>query len=250
MNMMKSLLRSRLLWLAVGAVVLLVVGYAAFVYVRFQRFRPRITRIGEFMTSPETYPDIVIHGGKRCGDAPFIIPTTGYLGVGWNDGAWPLYQHTGLDIFSPDGADNVTPIYAVYDGYLTREEHWRSAVVIRHPDFELLPEVTAGQEFWTYYTHMASVDGSESFIDAAFPRGTREVFVEQGTLLGYQGSWSGSLDRLDMSRHLHLSLPLTDADGSFLNETEIRNTLDPIPFLGLEQNEDGIYVCLAGYSED
>ncbi len=235
--------RNRVIWSLTAVGALIVGGYAAFVFFRFQQFRPRIERIGAYMEDPSPYEHLTLAGGERCGDAPFIIPSSGYLGVGWNDGAWPLYQHTGLDIFSAEG-ENITPIYAVYDGYLTREESWRSAVVIRHPDFEELPEITKGREFWTYYTHMASVDGETSFIAEAFPPGTREVFVEQGTIIGYQGSWSGSVERTDMSRHLHISLPLTDSDGSFMNETEIRNTLNPIPFFGLELNDEGVYVCL------
>ena len=39
---------------------------------------------------------------------------------------------------------------------------------------------------------MASADGQTEFIDPAFPRGTREKFVEAGTLLGYQGTWWGA----------------------------------------------------------
>jgi hypothetical protein len=78
---------------------------------------------------------------------------------------------------------------------------------------------------------MASTDGSESYIDAAFPPGTSERFVEQGTLLGYQGDYGG--DGYAVAMHLHFSIVLSDADGNFLNEALLENTLDPSPYLGL-----------------
>ena len=240
---MKKLLRSK--WLRWTIFIGLVMVTAVFFYITSvsRNFRSRVSRIGPFMANPSAYEDWIVTGGERCGDAPFLIPSSGYLGVGWNDGVAPLYQHTGHDIFSPDGADNVTPIYAVYDGYLTREEHWRSAVIIRHPDFDELPDIVGDEKIWTYYTHMASQDGTESFISEEFPRGTREKFVEAGTLLGYQGSWAGTTER-DMSRHLHLSIVKSDANGTYLNETEIVNTFDPTPFFGFELTENGILKCL------
>jgi hypothetical protein len=36
--------------------------------------------------------------------------------------------------------------------------------------------------------------------------------------------------------HLHFSIVLGDGQGSFRNELEIENTLDPSPYLGLEVN--------------
>ncbi len=203
----------------------------------------RISRIGEWFAAQQVHADWQIAGNQRCGDAPMLMPTTGFIGVGWRDGAPPVYQHTGFDIFSPDSADNITPIYAAYDGYLTREAHWRSAVIIRHPNDPVLTELTGGEQIWTYYTHMAAKDGEESFISVEFPRGTREKFVEAGTLLGYQGSWSGDPNR-NMGRHLHFSITRSKADGSYTNETQIENTLDPTPFLGLTMTEDGFLLCL------
>lgn len=239
---MRKIIRSRWVRRFVAFMVLAVVVVVVYFALVTRDFRTRVGRIRPFMDNPAAYPDWHIIGGERCGDAPMLMPSTGYIGVGWNDGFAPLYQHTGYDIFSPDGADNVTPIYAVFDGYLTRENHWRSAVIIRHPDFAALPEIVGDEQIWTYYTHMASRDGEESFISADFPRGTREKFVEAGTLLGYQGSWSGSAER-NLTRHLHLSVVKSDANGSYLNETQIANTLDPLPFLGLTRDANGIIRC-------
>ncbi|MEM7335130.1 MAG: M23 family metallopeptidase [Chloroflexota bacterium] len=240
---MLKILRSK--WLRWTLLVGLLAVAAVFSYISLasRNFRTRVSRIGPFMSNPADYDDWVLIGGERCGNAPFLIPSSGYLGVAWNDGVAPLYQHTGFDFFSPDGADNVTPIYAVYDGFLTREDHWRSAVIIRHPDFDELPAIVGDEKIWTYYTHMASQDGTESFISEEFPRGTREKFVEAGTLLGYQGSWAGTAER-DMSRHLHLSIVKSDNNGAYLNETEIANTFDPTPFFGLTMRDDGIIQCL------
>ena len=107
-------------------------------------------------------PEWTVLAGVRCPpDAPMVMPTAGYIGFGWDDSFRPGHRHSGYDIFTPDRAVNVTPVIAAYDGYLTREPDWSSAVIIRHPDF---PAVVPDEQIWTYYTHMASADGSQSFI--------------------------------------------------------------------------------------
>ncbi len=215
---------------------------ALYILVQGKSLAARFSRIDAWLANPASRSEWGLRGGIYCGDAPMMFPSDGFIGVSWNDGVAPLYQHTGLDIFSPDGADNVTPIYAAYDGYLTREAHWRSAVIIRHPDFNELPHLTNGEQIWSYYTHMASRDGESSFIAPDFPPGTYEKFVEAGDLLGYQGSWSGS-DNFNIARHLHFSIVKSYEDGGYANETRIRNTYNPLPFLGLVRDENGSVTC-------
>lgn len=232
-----------ILFLAAIFILLISGSYA---YLRSQRRTTRIERIRTWLSNPAAHPEWLIHIGERCGDAPMLIPTTGFIGVAWRDGAPPVYQHTGYDIFSPDGADNITPIIAAYDGFLTREATWRSAVIIRHPnfpEFEGIPEGVAGRDIWTYYTHMASADGQTSYIAPEFPPGTYAVFVKAGTLLGYQGTWSGNAER-PTGLHLHFSITKSVSDGGYANETQIENTYDPLPFLGLTENNQGIITCL------
>jgi hypothetical protein len=114
-------------------------------------------------------------------------------------------------------------------------------LIIRIPEDPLNP----GQQVWTYYTHMADSDGN-SYILPEYPPGTSEVFVEAGTLLGYQGNFSGDPNN-PVGIHLHFSIVKDDGQGKFLNELEIQNTLDPSPYLGLQlnadQNRDQIPVC-------
>lgn len=211
---------------------------------RRQLAGPRIPRIGPWFANPVAHADWQVEIGSRCGNAPMIFPTTGFIGVGWGDGLWPFYQHTGYDIFSPAGAENVTPNIAAYDGYLTRETDWLSTVIIRHPDFPPFDgsPLAPGEQIWSYYTHMASPNGSLSYVDPAFPPGTREKFVTAGTLLGYQGTWSGRPND-PVGLHLHFSIATSKPDGSYTNETQIGNTYDPALFLGLTANEEGIIGC-------
>ena len=91
---------------------------------------------------------------------------------------------------------------------------------------------------------MASVDGSQSFIEPVFPPGTRELFVSEGTLLGYQGNWSGN-PNAPTGIHLHFSVVKSAPSGGYANETEIENTLDPGPFLGVERNAAGVLACIS-----
>ncbi len=170
---------------------------------------------------------------EPCSGAPFLLPSSGLIGLLWNDPAGPytvLNRHSGLDIFG-DGEPGTVPVYAAYEGYLTRLDNWVSAVIIQHDD-----PLQSERIIWTYYTHMASTDG-ESYIVDDFPSGTRGQWVEQGTLLGYQGEYNGGSIR-PIGMHLHFSIVLSEPDGSFKNEAKASNTLDPSLYLGMSVNVD------------
>ena len=177
--------------------------------------------------------ELITEGRIACEGAPFILPSEGFIGLLWADPArpyTPLRRHSGIDIFG-DGESGTVPNYAAYDGYLTRLADWKSTVIIRHDD-----PLQPGRTIWTYYTHMANDNGSQSFIVDDFPAGTSNVWVEQGTLLGYQGTFSGTGPPIGM--HLHFSIVKSDEEGVFLNEAVIDNTLDPSPYLGLALDID------------
>ncbi|GAP09183.1 membrane protein related to metalloendopeptidases [Bellilinea caldifistulae] len=211
-----------------GAVIAgLVVGY--FWFLNPRRTANRTTRVVQFIRNPQNYADWMVRAGTRCEGAPFAFPTDGYIGFLWDDSFRPGHRHTGLDIFggTPPGQ---TPVYAAYDGYLTRLSDWKSTVIIRIPQDPLQP----GRQIWTYYTHLADEQGN-SQIAPQFPPGTSEVFVEQGTLLGFQGNFSGT-PGAPVGVHLHFSIVKDDGQGHFLNELEIGNTFDPSPYFNLRLN--------------
>jgi hypothetical protein len=185
----------------------------------------------------------VAPGLAQCALAPFVMPTSGWIGILYGDSIFGTYNHSGLDIFGLEG-NGVTPVYAVYDGYLSRRPEWTSAVIIRHPEDPLTP----GRQIWTYYTHMADARGNSYIIDQ-IPAGTFELPVKQGTLLGYQGDFNGQSWR-SIDTHLHFSIVLDDGNGTFLNETDISNTIDPSPYLGMRLNSrcsDRPPVCRSDY---
>lgn len=187
--------------------------------------------IREWFMVPIMRPQLSTAGGVACEGAPFILPSEGFIGLLWADPARPydvLRRHSGIDIFG-DGESGTVPNYAAYDGYLTRLADWKSTVIIRHDD-----PLQSGRTIWTYYTHMANDNGSQSYIVDDFPPGTSNQWVEQGTLLGYQGTYSGTGPPIGM--HLHFSIVLSDETGLYLNEAIIENTLDPSPYLGLTLN--------------
>ena len=171
---------------------------------------------------------------RACPGAPWLLPTSGNMGVLWNDTRVPPYgpghPHTGLDI-PGGGREGTVPVYAVADGLLTRLPGWKSAVIIRHED-----PLRPGETVWTYYAHMASAS-AKSYIVDDFPPGSSGVPVKAGQLLGYQGVWSGRLG-IPGPLHLHFSVVRAAEDGSFLDETAIENTLDPSPYLGIVGNAD------------
>ncbi len=221
----------RFLWLAVGLFVVmgLVGGY--YYLHRFDLPGARSSRVIEWIVNPQAHPDWALTGGTRCEGAPFLIPSSGYMGYLWGDSFKIGHQHQGFDLFGGTQPGE-TPVVAAYSGYLTREDGWKSSLIIRIPQDPLEPR----RQIWTYYTHMADAQG-HSLIDAAFPPGSREVYVEAGTLLGLQGNYSGDPAN-PVGVHLHFSIVLDDGQGKYRNELEKANTLDPSPYFGLPLNAD------------
>jgi peptidoglycan LD-endopeptidase LytH len=235
----------RVLRLLLPALILL--GVTAF-YLYSQWGGPRVNRsasVLRWLRNPHSHPEWAWQAGERCGEAPFLLPTNGLAGFLWNDSFRPGHRHAGIDVFGGEGPGE-TPVLAAHAGYLTRESDWKSSVIIRIPDDPLQP----GRQVWTYYTHMADVTGN-SFIASEFPPGTYEVYVEAGTLLGYQGNYSGDPGN-PTGVHLHFSVVRDDGRGGFKNELEIENTYDPSPYLGLplngKTNPGVVPVCEEGSS--
>jgi hypothetical protein len=192
--------------------------------------------------SAETRADMVTVQRDACPGAPFVLPADGFIGLLYEDPRGPYSAanpHQGIDIFS-NTEPGVNPVYAAYSGHVTREDGWRSALIIRVPDDPL----QSGRAIWLYYAHMADREGN-SFIVDSFPPGTRAKYVEQGTLLGYTGDYNGNSSRT-IWVHLHFSIVKDDGDGRYANELEFGNTLDPSPYLGMILNYDcppGIVQC-------
>ena len=181
-------------------------------------------RLRAFLADPDGHPHWIRPAHAQCPGAPFRWPSTGYPGFLRGD-SWGLFHwHTGVDIFSGQAVGK-TPVYAAYEGRLYRLAHWRATVAIRHRD-PLHPT----RFIWTYYTHMADPQGRSRIVEA-FPPGTRGVYVAAGTLLGYQGNYSGRPGR-PVGVHLHFSI-VKDAGGLPANESFPWNTLDPSPYLGM-----------------
>ncbi|HEX9090514.1 MAG TPA: M23 family metallopeptidase [Anaerolineales bacterium] len=221
-------------------VIFLVGAYYAYPWLRTRA--GRMKRLGDWLNNPSAHPDWAVQAGDRCGEAPFILPTRGYVGFIWGDAFRPGHKHQGIDIFGGD-LPGKTPVFAAYAGYLTRVPTWKSTLIVRIPSDPFNP----GQQIWTYYTHMADENGM-SYISPEFTPGTSEVYVAAGTFLGYQGDYSGDPDN-PVGVHLHFSIVLDDGRGSFRNELDIANTLDPSPYLGLtlnaSQNREGVIICSA-----
>lgn len=208
------------------------VGISLILIILFKRYSAsgnRTKMVLAYLRNPKNYQDLVIPAMFCCNDAPFHLPTSGMIGFLWDDSFRLGHRHQGIDIFG-GGEVGETPVYAAYDGYLTRLEEWKSSVILRIPVDPLQPD----RQIWLYYTHMADQNGT-SLIQESFPPGTEEVFVSEGTLLGYQGNYSGTPGN-PTGVHLHFSIVKDDGQGKYLNELDIRNTLDPSPYFNLPLN--------------
>jgi murein DD-endopeptidase MepM/ murein hydrolase activator NlpD len=196
-----------------------------------------------FMGNEADRQALITTQGEACEGAPFILPADGFIGLLYGDARGPYSQrnpHQGIDIFS-NGSPGETPVYAVYDGYIRREFNWVSTLIQRVPDDPLQP----GRQIWLYYTHLAPASGETDFIEPAFPPGAPELFVEQGTLLGYTGNYSGNPAN-PVGVHLHFSIIRDDRVGNYTNELEFANSIDPSPYLGMAVNagcQRGVPAC-------
>jgi murein DD-endopeptidase MepM/ murein hydrolase activator NlpD len=189
----------------------------------------RTARVIRFIRNPDKFSDWIQTEKVRCGDAPFIMPTTGFIGFLWQDSFRPFHYHQGLDIFG--GTEpGITPVYAVAVGFLTRQSDWKSSVVLRLPEDPIHP----GEQVWVYYTHMADPDGNSTILPI-FPPASQEIPVKQGDLLGYQGNFSGNPGN-PVGVHLHISILKDDGKGRYTNELFLKNTHDPSPYFGLPLN--------------
>ena len=207
--------------------ILSAVGYAFYHYVVLaSRWSDGVA---QFLTSPQTHQDWIQEPKVQCSSAPFLFPTRGYIGFLWDISFKPFHRHQGVDIFGGE-QPGITPVYSVSDGYITRKPDWKSSLILRIPKDPLNPQ----QQIWVYFTHLAMPDGT-STISNDFPPGTGEQFIRAGTLLGYQGNYSGTPGN-PTGVHLHLSIVKDNGSGQFLNELQIKNTIDPSPYLGLSLN--------------
>jgi len=187
-------------WFIIPLILILLTSGVYFLYQTFKRSSVRSRRIMIWIRSPLSNPEWSLDALTRCTPtSPFLFPTDGYVGFLWDDSFRPGHQHQGIDIFTSKKSGD-TPVYAAYGGFLTRLPGWKSSLIIRVPDDPLIP----GRQIWTYYTHLADTNGN-SYIVNGFPPGTSELFVSEGTLLGYQGNYSGTPGH-PVGVHLHFSI--------------------------------------------
>jgi murein DD-endopeptidase MepM/ murein hydrolase activator NlpD len=235
----KKSMKKKTIILVLALFLVIITGIGLILQTYFSR-PSRARKVIRFIRQPGSQEELITPALSRCGDAPFLMPSTGIIGFIWDDSFRPGHRHQGIDIFS--GTDvGETPIYAAYDGYLTRQDDWKASLIIRIPSDPLNPDT----QIWTYYTHMADPSGT-SLISEAFPPGTTEKFVAAGTYLGLQGNYSGTPGN-PTGIHLHFSIVRDDGSGVFLNELKIENTLDPSPYFGMalnaNENKNDIPVC-------
>lgn len=135
--------------------------------------RVRDQRLIEWFRTQNRREDWMMKAKSRCGQAPFVFPSDGYIGYLWDDSFRPGHRHQGIDIFG--GASlGTTSVYAAASGYLTRQADWKSSVIIRIPDDPLQP----GRQIWTYYTHMAAPNGN-SYISTDFPPACKRCLLNR-----------------------------------------------------------------------
>ncbi len=87
---MKRSSRFRLAF-AFGFLLLVIGGYLVYEWVLPNLGRTR--RVWLYLRNPAAFPHWRVKGGERCGEAPFLMPTDGYIGFLWGDSFRPGHRH-------------------------------------------------------------------------------------------------------------------------------------------------------------
>lgn len=109
--------------------LILLVLVAGIGYILYRKTSPAIrsARLVRWLRNPQAHSECVIEAGLRCGEAPFLSPTSDLVGYLW-DGSFRLgHRHQGNDIFGGAGLNDF-PVVAAYPGYLTRLPDWKSSL--------------------------------------------------------------------------------------------------------------------------
>lgn len=227
------------------AFVVILLAFAA--WVAWTYLHGRNANVWAFIKDPMAHKEWTTPAGLQCPNAPFIIPSGGFIGYYYGDVFKLGKKHQGIDIFGGVEVAHM-PVYAPYDGFVSREEGWKSSLILRVPQDPLQPD----RQIWVYMTHMADRKGN-GLIDKMFPPGAKDVPVTQGQVLGFQGDYSGNPKR-PVGVHLHLSIVKDDGQGHYLNESVFSNTLDPSPYFVMDLNAktapDGPPRCLLSVQID
>jgi hypothetical protein len=125
------------------------------------------------------------------------------------------------------GNEGELPVVAVADGRLIRRRDWPRAVALEHDD-----PLHPGETVWTYYADLGASNGRTSFVAPQYPLGSEGAFVPAGTVLGYQGTWSGR-EYWPAWVHVRFAVVRGPAPGVFPEALTPEVLLDPAPYLGL-----------------
>lgn len=177
-----------------------------------------VSALGQNEVKALTSPNIVsAESFTQCSGAPLIWPTYGKRGwYIWNsttsyqtqDGD---YKHDGVDILQVNQQENVEPVYAAHDGYLT----WVKTGALRL-DINIASNYDVPvHHVYLYYAHMADNSGENSYILPKYI-GATHMWVNKGDLLGKQGR-KGTADELV---HLHISVSTTASESGNIDPTK------------------------------
>jgi murein DD-endopeptidase MepM/ murein hydrolase activator NlpD len=157
-------------------------------------------------------------------EAPFALPTTGFLGACWgdtNDGVRSDFgdPHTGIDVWStkegnflPNGQG--TPVYSAYGGKVVSSENGHIEIA-NDPLPDAYSSIVPQLQVNTYYAHLSVL---------LVHVGDRPV--TRGQLIGYQGNVGV---KGGWPVHLHFVVKTNTGHSEY-----IKNTQDPTPYLGLD----------------
>jgi hypothetical protein len=169
--------------------------------------------------------------------APFMPPTSGYMGLKYKEPYENGDKHAGIDIWASTDPNNDgklgNPVYAVMGGKLGITG---SGVEICHPqlDKNLYPDLPA-YLVCTYYGHLSN-------LPEKFSRLRKDVCPADLVKVD-AGDPLGDMENDNMVSnsgivHLHFSVVFQNPEnGCWTSELNLANTLDPFKYLGLNEKK-------------
>ena len=94
---------------------LIIIGLVTvyFIWINPSKDTSRSRNLLAYLRNPQSNTDWVTEAGQRCGEAPFIMPSSGYIGYLWEDSFRIGHRHQGIDIFG-GGEPGEVPVYAAH----------------------------------------------------------------------------------------------------------------------------------------
>jgi len=159
-------------------------------------------------------------GAVDCSGGFWRLPSRANLGYRYDQGLLTLYSA---------GAEGQISVTAAADGWVYRSYDLPGGSMIVVYDDPLAPE----ERVIAYYGDMLAYRGNDQYVSGVYPTGTQGLPISKGDLIGYQGMWSGTINRQDW---LHVTFGIAPFNQNYLDDPALLldNLINPASYFGID----------------